>query len=279
MHLLATTSGVIDGAAEAVDLKQSPADIVILSAADSELANLARRFGRAGTILPSVRLANLLLLQHNYSVDLYCEQTLSKAKLIVVRLARWRELLVLWRGASLRALATETGAKLVILPGGSEADQATSGPFNDRRQSDAERLRQYFAIGGPENAVEALRFCAALIGNSKPCAGSNALSRCRTLSHRDRQVRMAAIGIVFYRSVIEGGQTAPIDQLCDALGRARPFRISPLHRQSERQGQPTPYRCGRGATRRLMSSSTPPPLRSAMKRRTRLLRSTARFCK
>jgi cobaltochelatase CobN len=31
MHLLATTSGVIDGAAEAADLKQSPADIVILS--------------------------------------------------------------------------------------------------------------------------------------------------------------------------------------------------------------------------------------------------------
>ena len=42
MHLLATTSGVIDGAAEAIDLNQSPADIVVLSAADSELAALAR---------------------------------------------------------------------------------------------------------------------------------------------------------------------------------------------------------------------------------------------
>ena len=34
MHLLATTSGVIDGAAEAVDLAQSPAAIAVLSAAD-----------------------------------------------------------------------------------------------------------------------------------------------------------------------------------------------------------------------------------------------------
>ena len=42
MHLLATTSGVIDGGAEAVDLGQSPADIIVLSAADSELACLAR---------------------------------------------------------------------------------------------------------------------------------------------------------------------------------------------------------------------------------------------
>ena len=44
MHLLATTSGVIDGAAEATDLKQSPADIVVLSAADSEIASLARAY-------------------------------------------------------------------------------------------------------------------------------------------------------------------------------------------------------------------------------------------
>jgi len=35
MHLLATTSGVIDGSAEAIDLKQTPADLVVLSAADS----------------------------------------------------------------------------------------------------------------------------------------------------------------------------------------------------------------------------------------------------
>ena len=42
MHLLATTSGVIDGGAEAVDLGQTPASIIVLSAADSELANLAR---------------------------------------------------------------------------------------------------------------------------------------------------------------------------------------------------------------------------------------------
>src|SRR2546429_55753 len=42
MHLLATTTGVIDGATEAVDLAQSPGDIVVLTAADSEIASLAR---------------------------------------------------------------------------------------------------------------------------------------------------------------------------------------------------------------------------------------------
>ena len=72
MHLLATTSGVIDGAAEAVDLKQSPADIVMLSAADSEIAALARAYD-TGTF-PTLRLANFLHLQHNLSVDLYLEK-------------------------------------------------------------------------------------------------------------------------------------------------------------------------------------------------------------
>jgi len=51
MHLLATTSGVVDGAAEAADLDQTPADIVVLSAADSELAALARDCRRLGRLV------------------------------------------------------------------------------------------------------------------------------------------------------------------------------------------------------------------------------------
>ena len=84
MHLLATTSGVIDGAAEAVDLNQSAADIVVLSAADSELASLARAADALGET--NLRLANLLQLQHNMSADLYVDKTLTRAKLIVMRL-------------------------------------------------------------------------------------------------------------------------------------------------------------------------------------------------
>ena len=83
MHLLATTSGVIDGGSDAVDLAQSPADIIILSAADSEIASLARAHDQAPCPL---RLANLLQLQHPLSVDLHVEKTLAHAKLIVLRL-------------------------------------------------------------------------------------------------------------------------------------------------------------------------------------------------
>jgi cobaltochelatase CobN len=41
MHLLAAKPGTISDGGEAVDLGQSPAEIVVLSAADTELAALA----------------------------------------------------------------------------------------------------------------------------------------------------------------------------------------------------------------------------------------------
>ena len=48
MHLLAGETGRIDDGEVAVDLDQPPGDIVILSAADSELAALAAAAARRG---------------------------------------------------------------------------------------------------------------------------------------------------------------------------------------------------------------------------------------
>ena len=68
-----------------------------------------------------LRLANLLQLQHNLSVDLYIEKTLATAKLIVLRLLG---------GASywsygldqIEALARERGIALAVLPGDAQPD-------------------------------------------------------------------------------------------------------------------------------------------------------------
>jgi len=214
MHLLATTTGVIDGAAEAIDLKQDPAEIVVLSAADSELANLARAVDHLAGRIPSVRLANLLLLQHNYAIDLYAEKTLAGAKLIVVRLlggeSYWP-----YGMASLRALAEERNIQLAVLPGGADADPATLA-LSTIPPADAERLRRYFAAGGADNARNALLFCASLLGSSIPFEQPVPFASAGVYLRSPGQATGRA-GIVFYRSVIEGGQTAPIDALCTAL--------------------------------------------------------------
>ena len=85
MHLLAATAAPRDDSV-AIDLAQDPADIVLLSAADSDLACLAAARRRLGAGFPSLRLANLLRLGHPLSIDLYDEAVLRHAKLVIVRL-------------------------------------------------------------------------------------------------------------------------------------------------------------------------------------------------
>ncbi|MEE1569022.1 MAG: hypothetical protein V1255_03815, partial [Alphaproteobacteria bacterium] len=88
MHLLAAQSGGISDGMEAVDLGQTPSDIVVLSAADSDLASLAAArdlLCEKGEALPSLRLANFMNLSHNLSVDLYVGSVIEEARLVIVR--------------------------------------------------------------------------------------------------------------------------------------------------------------------------------------------------
>ena len=56
MHLLKAQPGVVADGSEAVDLGQTPGDIVVLSAADTELASLAAARATLGETFPAVRL-------------------------------------------------------------------------------------------------------------------------------------------------------------------------------------------------------------------------------
>ena len=229
MHLIATTTGVVDGGATAVDLKQTPGDIVILSAADSELAALALASDQLPDGAPTLRLANLLQLQHNYSVDLYTEQTLAKAKLVIVRLlggkAYWS-----YGVDRLVELAGQSGVKLALLPGGTDEDVELQ-MLSTIAGEDWAQLRQYFANGGPANMRHVLAFAANLVAlSSKPPATENFGACANYYTSPRRKVRSiepheggpgfrrddgwsGTAAIVFYRSVVEGGQTAPIDAL------------------------------------------------------------------
>jgi cobaltochelatase CobN len=210
MHLLATTSGVVDGGAEAVDLKQSPGDIVILSAADSELAALAAAIDQLPADAPTFRLANLLHLQHNYSVDLYVEQTLTHAKLIVVRLLGGKSYWP-YGVATLTALAQERGIKLALLPGGADQDDALR-VLSTISTEQWTLLRALFAAGGSINIASAAN-CAKSIAQSQSFETQIAAFPNAGI-HRMGTQRAA---VIFYRSVVEGGQTAPVDVLCDKL--------------------------------------------------------------
>ncbi|MGA7808757.1 hypothetical protein, partial [Bradyrhizobium sp.] len=86
MHVVFRESHGLEETATPVDLAQDPADLVVLSFSDSDLAAFAAGWRRGRASLPSLRLANLASLRHPLSVDTYLERTLAHAHGIMVRL-------------------------------------------------------------------------------------------------------------------------------------------------------------------------------------------------
>ena len=84
MHLLSTRpGGFVEDAGVTVRLAQTPADIVVLSSADTTLALLAAAQARE-VAPPSLRLANVMFLKQPASLDLYIEEVLQHARVVVV---------------------------------------------------------------------------------------------------------------------------------------------------------------------------------------------------
>src|SRR5579871_2829976 len=122
MHVLATQLATLEEADVAVDLGQSPADVVVLSFSDSDLSALAAAWQADADRLPTLRLASLRLLRHPMSVDLYVEQVVSRARCVLVRclggLDYWRY------GLERVAAACRTGKiHFVAMPGDDRPDR------------------------------------------------------------------------------------------------------------------------------------------------------------
>ena len=228
MHLLKAQPGVVADGSEAVDLGQTPGDIVVLSAADTELASLAAARATLGETFPSVRLANLMQLSHNASVDLYCEKIIAEARLVIARLLGGKSY---WPYGVEQIVETcaATGATLVLLPGDDQPDpelaaHSTAGPEAYRR------LWSYLLHGGAANARSFLACAATLIGRrfdwlepaELPRAGiwwpglaHPGLADLRRVWAKDRPVA----ALVFYRALVQADNVAPVRALVEALGR------------------------------------------------------------
>ena len=85
MHLLLAQKGSVNESDEAVDLGQDPADVVFISAADTELSSLSAAKESLGKDCAELRIANLMQLSHPMSVDVYCQNTVAKSRLVIAR--------------------------------------------------------------------------------------------------------------------------------------------------------------------------------------------------
>lgn len=228
MHILQAQTRRIDDGEDAVDLGQSPGDIVILTAADTEISGFAAARAQLDESFPSVRIANIMALSHPYSVDLYVENTLATAKLVVVRLLGGRGY---WSYGleRLTELANANGTKLLIVPGDVNWDSDLETSTN----VDAEAARtfwRYCLEGGNENLRNALQHLASLIDEAKlpdppkplPKAGLYwpGLSQPSLGQIKDIWTGQSVAAIIFYRSTVQANATAPIDAMIAELASA-----------------------------------------------------------
>src|SRR5690554_6539960 len=146
MHLLAVQPGDISDGSEAVDLGQTGGDIVVLSAADTDLALLASARQSLPGDFPEVRLANFLQLQHNLSVDLYIENVIEGARVVCIRLLGgsryWPYGL-----AEIRRVCAARGIPLAVVPGDGNPD-AELAAWSTITGAAYERLWLYLVYGG-----------------------------------------------------------------------------------------------------------------------------------
>ncbi len=235
MHLLLAQKGTITDGEEAIDLGQSPADILFLSAADTELSSIAcAHRARGGR---SLRVASLLTLKHPMSVDTYVERTVRHAKLIIVRAlggASYFQYVL----EALHAAAVTHKFQIAVLPGYDKPDPGLE-PFSTVSAEDRNHIWAYFTEGGADNMARLLAYGEALIDGSEKPEPAAPLMKAgiwwpgRGVIGVDEWKNFAGftgsgklppsahakpiVALCFYRALVQSGETKPVEALIDAL--------------------------------------------------------------
>ncbi|NET47747.1 MAG: cobaltochelatase subunit CobN [Merismopedia sp. SIO2A8] len=234
MHRLAATpGGWTPGQDGVIFVEQTPAPLVLLTAADTDIQSLAI----AQTLLPQgfcpIRVANLLQLQQQLTIDTYADDVLRHAQGIVLRLlggeSYWPYGLEV-----IKEIAQQTHATLFVIPGDTQPDPALVS-HSTAPLTAVDQLWHYFIEGGIDNMVNALKFMAdRCLGASYQPHGPVSIPnvglfdvvgevRVATVSERaggtekTGETGRAKVGVLFYRSHYLAGNVKPIQQLCQAL--------------------------------------------------------------
>ncbi len=228
MHIPRIEVRSLDETVEAVDLGQTPADIVFLSFSDSDLNALARAYDAVASPKPTLRLASLAALRHPFSTDLYLEKVCARARFVVARVLGGADY---WRYGvdELAALARRRGLKLALLPGDRRRDPRLEEASTLARGA-VEQIWRYFDEGGPENMTACLAFLARQLGTETdvpPPAPVSAFGRFDGACFEAAPGAPRAL-IVFYRSIYLANDLQPIEALARSL-RANGFSTTSVY--------------------------------------------------
>ncbi|ARU04170.1 cobaltochelatase subunit CobN [Comamonas serinivorans] len=245
MHLLSTQPGrFVEDEAIVTRLNQTPAEIVVLSSADTTLALLSAartHLAAQDPDFPGLRLVNLLHLRQNASLDLYVDEVLASARVVVVdhlgAASSWT-----YGMQCITQLARDRGQQLVMFSGDQQEDPDLLAR-STVAVAQARLLWQYLRAGGVANAVGFLQVLAqgmAPAGSSPlrpppppprvypPVAvyvplrwmengNPGILGDVNALKASRWQPGNPVAVLVFYRAHLLAGNTLAFDALADAL--------------------------------------------------------------
>ena len=235
MHLLSTRpGGFVEDETIVTRLDQTPGEIVVLSSSDTTLALLAaarEALAASDPDYPSLRLVNLMFLRQPASLDLYIDEVLRHAKVVVLdhlgAESAWP-----YGIQEIGALARKDKQRMAMFSGDLQEDETLLAQSTMPRAV-CRQLWQYLRAGGAGNALQFLRALsfhgldqgpAPVLprvlppvvlhvpggGAAHAVAGIDDL---RAGWHPNAPV----VAIVFYRSHLQSGNTAAFDALAKGL--------------------------------------------------------------
>ncbi|MBU2255204.1 MAG: cobaltochelatase subunit CobN, partial [Gammaproteobacteria bacterium] len=226
MHLIRTQPGSQVAVDSIADLGQTPAELVILCTGDSQLSLLAEVARQLPEDYPSLRLASPAQLSNHASVDLYVEQVLQHAKVILIAVhggvSYWRY------GIERLVELAERGARVIMVPGCDNPDPELMG-LSNVPQAEAERLWQFLRQGGAQNARQLFNCIASQwlqrdyvwgepqplprVGLYHPQQASAVLADWQA----NWQATAPVVALLFYRTQVQAANTGFIDVFCQRL--------------------------------------------------------------
>lgn len=151
MHRLASLPGGWTPAKEGVIIvEQTPAPLIFLTAADTDIQAIARVWPRLPGDFPDLRVCNLLNLQQSFSLDDYGDRVLGQAEVIVVRLLGGKSYWPYGLEVLGELTVTKPDLKLFVLPGDDRPDPSLMNQSTVPLTA-VHCLWQYFAEGGTDN--------------------------------------------------------------------------------------------------------------------------------
>lgn len=238
MHLFAAKPGAFDDGEGIIDLDQTPAELVVLSGADSVLSLLAQAAETLPDHYPTLRLANALNLTKPAALDLYRDKVLDArspdapqgVKVVVLSMlggaSYWRYGL-----EQLREWAEQrTGRTLIVVPGEDYEDRSLLEAGTVSYDA-AHRIWRYLREGGLDNTRAMFDYLGQQwLTPAAPDAAPPPKTLPKSLVYRTadpaRPEAPPAL-LLMYRSHIQAADTGMFDDFVDLLT-AQGFNVTAL---------------------------------------------------